>query len=319
LILFAALIGTPAFASVVVREEIKPAGSTLPVGQEPSLTIWTGDAASLDMYYVGHDGNLWTSWYDGNTWQYIASLGEANSVSGHPVSASANGWEFTLWGTDATVDPTYPVMYEFYDPGSGFGRGPNIGAGLLGIYLMCASWDGYGLDVFFYSSDGTLVHKVLEYGSMQWTGEDRVTQDVLSATMSSAIYVPQYGITYLFGRDGTGEFVYSPYWGQSDITIEKTGLMIDNPWTFPGVVWANGKLHVFWTGTNEHMLHAELGTGTIEDLGGNTDDGGSMGSPRVVSRGDNRIDIVFWTTAARYYHWVYIDDGYSTSTTYHGL
>lgn len=312
LALMGGLVGAPALASVPIREEIKPAGITMPNGGEPSLTIWSGDSVSLDLYYFDKQGNLRTCWYNGSEWASLDNLGESVTDLGpRLMSASANGWEFTLWGTQNGGDPQDPLMFEFYDPrNAAFGRGPWAGTRAYSLYGQgaCASWDGYGLDLFFNSRNvDKLVHKVLDYGSMEWTGEDYLTvNNGQCFEPSSAIFLPQDGATYVFGIDScTKELCYFPYWGQTgSVTVENThlGMTGNQSENLPAVAWANNKLHVFWRAANERLMHTDFGTGKTEDLGYGSDSKGFMGAPHVVTRGGSGMDIVFRTGPGRYYH-----------------
>jgi hypothetical protein len=297
----------PLSAGVVSKEDVGVVASTSSKFSIPGLTHWTGDGSSLDVYYIGHDHNLYNSWYNGATWVSNDNLGAAAAQpQDAPSSVSWGGWEWTFWG--ASRDQSNPLMYEYYDPASGFHRGANVASGLKpftgGTPVI---WGNYYLDLFYVTGDG-LAHKYLYFpdnAPEAWVNGGNLGQ--IPFTPSSAVYSPTYDLAFIFGRGESNQLWYFSYRGEVGVgSITPYNLGINTGPFGPQAVLANNKIHLFWNNSTRNLMHMELETGRTEDLGGCL-----FASPSVTSRGDARIDIVFrgCSDDPGLKHWVYMDDG----------
>lgn len=298
----------PLSASVVLKENIDVVATTSSKFSCAGVTNWTGDASSLDIYYIGRDYNLYNSWYNGTSWCSNDNLGAAAAQpQDTPMCVSWGGWEWTFWY--ASRDQSRPLMYEYYDPASGFHRGATIATGLnyftKGVPVIQGD---YFLDLFYVTGDG-LHHKYLHLQDNtpnSWVDGGNLGSIPFAPT--TAVDFAPYGSEFVFGKGANNQLWYFPYQGEvgaGSITSYNLGVNV-GPFE-PKAVVANGSIHLFWTAnTTLHLMHLNLMTGKTEDLGGYL-----YGSPNVTSRGDARIDIVYrgGDNDPGMKHWVYMDDG----------
>jgi hypothetical protein len=118
------------------------------VGSRPAVVSWA--ANEMQVFFIGPDGQLWDTYWDGAAWHERHPHG--GDLTGSPAACSwgADRIDVFARGRDGSL------QHRWYEP-AGWQAWESLGIGIAGDPAAC-SWGRNRIDLFFRDAAGDLLH-----------------------------------------------------------------------------------------------------------------------------------------------------------------
>jgi len=275
-------------------------------GVNPTSTI-SRAPNSLDVFYRGTDNQIWTTWWDGSTWQVLRLLYPAGgTASSAPAAVKLDANNMSVFARSGTNG----LIKRDWIAGSGWQGWQNFGSPAVPPSPSGTGIDGTGIRAFAAIDSSSLTFKpvVVVRGSngslytMDFrTGPTPAWTPTGVGYQGNPSLVNCGGATYIFIRAANNTLQWARWTGTGwTAFVSQGGVLTSSP---TAVTMAANRIDVFVRDTagalQQNVFTGTCGSAATGPWSGFVNLTGSFsGDPQAVSWGPSRIDIFARDTAS---------------------